>query len=138
MPHCGWQCFTRGGANALPVGVRVYRLACDSGCLAIKLNIVTKYPFLCQKMDVNQAKQEHLLALKGISPTLRPQTDCDVRRCGRNIKEAKKKKKNLSALPVGFYLPSGLLVAPTPNVSYKGASAFPEAHNCFTDICTLL
>lgn len=40
-------------------------------------------------MDVNQAKQEHLLALKGTSPTLRLQIDCDVRRCGKNIKEAK-------------------------------------------------
>lgn len=48
-----------------------------------------KIPLSLSKMDVNQAKQEHLLALKGISPTLRSLIDCDVRHCGRNMKEAK-------------------------------------------------
>lgn len=40
-------------------------------------------------MDVNQAKQEHLLALKGILSSLYQQIDRDSRRCVWNIKEAK-------------------------------------------------
>lgn len=34
--------------------VRVYRLACDSGFLAIKLNIATKYLFHCQKWTLTR------------------------------------------------------------------------------------
>lgn len=40
-------------------------------------------------MDVNQAKQEHLLALKGILSSLHQQIVHDSQRCVRNIKEAK-------------------------------------------------